>query len=147
MFDSDSRHARRMFGLGVGLIILFIVSWVQSCSELKYTLSGETTMANVSRCYETTSASRRGGKVMRVVYHFDDADGKRHKGEDSVPLKKWIEPADKQVEIIYRAGTPEINKLTANRSWVFPIIFLSMLGLIAGWIVWISIQAKRGVYG
>lgn len=126
---------RRAIRVWVGTIALFMISFVQSCSELKSSIWGKVASADVTAM---GSALTKGRSVL--AFQFRDETGKSHFVKKSIPTKLGpFEPGQK-VEVIYFSGAPERARLVSERSFVWPAIFL---GMLAFGLVWMFVTYKR----
>ena len=132
-YDSETRSNTRSFRFGIVVIILFVMSMVKSCTELKYTVWGEVTTATVTRT-ATVQESRR-TESFRVIYHFDDAEGTTYEGFDRVEQDTWTMPEDRRIEIMYLPGNPDTNLILAQRSRFWVWVFLGMLAVFTIWCI------------
>jgi len=115
----------RQWRLIIGVIILFIVSMVNSCTELRYSVSGKT-----AECaFTELQPSRTSRNVPRVVltYTFTDEEGKSHKGSVEAGIEEGREILMSRPEVTYLPSSPETNTLTDERSALWPIIFGVMI--------------------
>ncbi len=137
MFDRESRRQRRLIGFGLGVVLLFCVSGVKSCTELRYTLSGTTTNATIQKVYED-------GRKQVVMYKFQEPPGTWNRGSARVPAE-WQRPEDNSVEVIYLPSNPDISTTPSSRSLAFPLIFGAMFLALVGWIVVVCVSTKRAL--
>ena len=141
--DAETRQTYRILWFGLVLAALFLVSLVQSCSELKMTLWGETTTATVMQVEEP----RKGEERIVVRYRFLDAEGEQH------TVRKRIDPPDMplaagdEIEVIYVSKRPEEARPVSERSMVWPII-LGVFILLGGlWLIHAWRLASQGRLG
>ena len=75
--------------LGVAVVVLFLFSFISSCSELRYIMRGIDAEAQLVEVKELQSNSRRGGSRTYVVakYRFEDKDGTTRTEMDRVSSK------------------------------------------------------------
>ena len=137
MFDLDSYRERRRYAKGFALVLLFIISGVASCAELKYSLWGE----NVDAVVRRTVIDR---DRLVIKYHFEAADGEWHEGSSRVKPSDWSGRQGQTVEVVYLPGSPTTSTMVSVRSPVFPIIFGVMLAAIIAWCAYAYSEAKKG---
>ena len=104
MFDRESRRERRMYGFGLGILLLFIVSGVQSCTEIKYSIWGETTLATIRGAQEDE------GRIV-VEYFFEDQQGKGHRGKSRLSRSRWRDVEAATMDVVYMPDRPERSTL------------------------------------
>ncbi len=117
----EHRTEIRQWKLIIFVIILFFVSMVNSCTELRYSVSGKTAEGTLTGAQETRTSRRTTGVI--VTYAFTAADGKQHKGRETVSHRRAAELSGTAPEVTYLPSSPETNTLTAERSALWPIIF------------------------
>lgn len=59
------------------------------------------------------SGGRFGGSSRRVTFQFEDASGKKWKGEDSVPLSRKIEKGE-VLDVVYLPTKPMLSRIAGN---------------------------------
>lgn len=115
--------------LWVGLIVVFLASMVQSCSELKHSIWGKTVTANVMQ----TAPSIYKKDAVSITLHFKDEQGADHLVKRTVNRKLGTFENGQQVQMIYLPAVPEKARLIAERSFVWPFIFFGMIGVVVIW--------------
>lgn len=125
----------RIWRIWLGIIVLFIASMVQSCSELKHSLWGVTTTATVL----SVEPSQYEKNNLYLNMRFVDENGKQQFVKRTVgPRVGPIAPND-EVEVIY-VGSPEKARLVAERTWFWPIVFFIMVGTV---LIWSFVSYRR----
>ncbi len=132
-YDSETRQNIRSLRFGIVIIVLFLMSAVKSCTEIKYSLFGEITEAKILRTAEVESS--RGQVSLRVKYRFKDLDGKSHDGLASVDPDEFTMPEDRVIQIIYLPGSPRISALASQPGHFWTTLFLVMSLVFTIWMV------------
>jgi hypothetical protein len=128
----------RTYKVWMGMIVLFLASFVQSCSEFKHSIWGKTAQAHIDRVEASAYEKKRD---LYIAFNFTDEAGKNHFVKRTVSKYRAgpIEPGQ-SVEVIYFKGTPERARLVSERSFYWPAIFLGMLGF---GLIWTFVTYKR----
>jgi len=138
--DAETRQAYRFLWFGFVLAVLFLVSLVQSCSELKMTLWVDTATATIMQ----VEPPREGEETIVIRYRFTDARGEAHTVRKRVELPDSPLQAGQEIEVIYFPKRPEEAKPVSERSMVWPII-LGVFVLIGGlWLLHAWRLASQG---
>ena len=119
----------RTYKIWMGIVVVFLVSMTQSCSELKHSLWGKTTTAHISSV--EPSSYRSGGYFLN--FSFTDAQGAAQRVKRTVRTALGPFKQGETVEVIYLEGNPEQARLVSERSFVWPAIFFGMIGFAVLW--------------
>jgi hypothetical protein len=138
--DRETRQNVRSLYFGIGILVLFVVSFVKSCDEVRYAISGETTRAIITK---ETAYSGRSAEVA-IEYQFEDLTGARQKGHASFKPDSWVKPADRMIEIVYLPGNPRKSVPVEKRSAVWFCILLGMTAVGVGWTIIAYRKASQG---
>src|ERR1035437_1258016 len=101
-------------------VILFILSFVMSCQELRYMAVGKTVDATLLKDQVETTRDRYGDISKRrvVVYSFNDKDLTRQ--ESAEAAMDWVRPEGATVKVQYIAGHQILSRLLGQHhyGWV-----------------------------
>jgi hypothetical protein len=125
---------------GVGILVLFLVACVQSCSELRHALWGANASAKIIR----VEPSSYGPRDEFLTLTFDDADGKNHVIKRTVGSKLGPFKASQTVAMIYIPGEPEKARLSSERSMFWPTVLLVMTAASVLWLLYAIREVKAG---
>jgi hypothetical protein len=125
-----------VYRLWMGIIVLFLFSLFQSCSELKSSLWGVTATATVL----SVQPSQYEPDDLYLSLRFIDQDGKQQFFKRTVGPRIGPVAPQEEVEIIYFSGAPDSARLVAERTFVWPEIFLAMIGVV---VVWAFVTYRR----
>jgi hypothetical protein len=127
--DADSEVRR------AGWLLLSFVALLASCCisfhELTYFVRGRQANGTVTKSYETVLRGRYGferGRVRTVEYTFNEPDGTRRSGSDSVPLD-W--PVTTTMAIQYMPGADGQSRLAGHANAGGVALFVGMCCLVA----------------
>ena len=133
----DINHELRRAKLALGVGVLFIVSLVGSCTELRYALFSTTVDAQVTMAKPTLQGGRRGrsSSVLLVEYQFTD-NGTVRKEQDIVD-PDWPAQAGATTPVQYISGT-DVSRLAGHSNMLFVYLFgASLVGLaVVGFRFW-----------
>jgi hypothetical protein len=134
MVLADLREAyvqRVKIRIVLGIIVLFLVSMVMSCQELRYMVSGKTVDAKLELSQVEKSRSRAGNEVKKRVlaYSFFDGDKFRREYAD-VPLN-WSNGESPTVKVQYLPGKERFSRVEGQRNLVWVAIFFTSLAVAA----------------
>ena len=118
----------------LALVVLFVVSAVTSCSELRYRIWGRTAAAKLLNAQNTTR-STRGGKDLLLTYEFMDIDGSTRKEDDYVD-GDWPVPAADQtgarhIQVQFIPGSPGSSRVPEQGRWFLIGLFLVTMTAMA----------------
>lgn len=119
----------RAYRVWMGTIVLFLVSMVQSCTELKHSVWGKTATAEV----QSVEPSSYEKEDHFLTLSFDDHQGTFHRIKRTVRGKLGPFTQGQKVEVIYLPGAGDRARLLAERSFIWPAIFLGMIGFAVIW--------------
>lgn len=139
LFDREERRTHRQLGLGVAIVILFFVSMFQSCSEVKHSLLGIETTAEIA----AVEPSVHDESDRLLTYFVTDESGERVRVKRSVSASLGPFAPQQQIDVVYLSGKAERARLAAERNWVWPAIFLGMIGVGAAWVGFVWWQYAR----
>lgn len=129
--------------LGVAVVVLFLFSFISSCSELRYIMRGIDAEAQLVEVKELQGNSRRGGSRTYVVakYRFEDKDGTTRTEMDRVSSKFQPElgvneNGSQTVSIQYQSGIPNRSRLKGHDDMMWVYIFLGTLAAGAASVGW-----------
>jgi hypothetical protein len=141
-YDSETRGAMRWMRFGIGALVLFIVSAVFSCTELKYSVSGKKVMADV---LNVTPAPAVGPQAVTVLYQFTDDAGKTQQSKYTYERGGFTQPADGKIEIVYLPSWPESNLPTNRRRWWAVWTFLGLTAVLIALGAKVYIETAREI--
>lgn len=124
------------FRVWCGVFVLWCMSGVMSCGEIKYARSGETVIA------ERINASSSSIKpTTHATYQWRDSKtGERRK--KVLETTNGFAPA--QLDMQYVPGGMD-SRPARGATWVMPAIFLGLTAAAIGWLVVTGIRDKRQV--
>lgn len=123
----------------IGVIVLFIVSFAQSCSELKSSIWGKSATAEIRSVAPTTYENR-----VALAFEFTDETGKSHWVKKSIRSSLGPFAPGQKVEVVYFSSIPERARLAAERSLIWPLVFFGMVGFAVVWSFVTYRQLQRG---
>lgn len=128
----------KIFGV---IVVLFIISLVQSCTEIRLSLGGKQDKATVQEILvevKRDSGAETGKFLVRYFYHAQDGDGPREYTGQYTTNRAEAEIRQKgdKLDLLYLAGKPSTHRIVGHRQrfWIFILIALTMGG--AGYVVW-----------
>ena len=130
LFDREERRTHRRLGLGFAIVILFFVSMFQSCSELKHSLWGIESTAEIA----AVAPSVHDKRDVLLTYFVTAESGERVRVKRSVSASLGPFAPQQQVDVVYLSDSVDRARLVAERSWLWPSVFISMIGVTAAWI-------------
>ena len=133
------------FFMGVCFIVL--VSMVQSCTEMRLSLFGRRTSAEVEQVLiEVNSKTNQSTGTYGVDYHFQVTDGDK-RGSYQGRLRTNESEAEaasasKRLEVLYLPSSPMTHRVAGHRNVIWVLIFLAVLifAIINGMMVWKQAQ-------
>jgi hypothetical protein len=132
--------------LFLGILVLFLLSLVQSCTELRLSLGGKHDQATVTAVLVEVrkNTQEETGKFI-VRYNFTAKDGEelRDFGGEYTTNRAEAESrkAGDKVGVTYLESKPAINRIDGHRQWFWVVILavLSAAGIGCG--VWLYRKA------
>jgi hypothetical protein len=120
--ELEAKRAKLALVVGV----LFLVSLIGSCTELRYAVFGTDVDAQVTVAKQGVEPGRRGRghPVLMVEYQFTD-NGTVRKEQDIVP-RDWPAVAGQSTPVQYISGT-DMSRLKGHKNMVFVYLFLASL--------------------
>ena len=123
-----------------------LMSTIVSCQELKYSIWGKTTDATIDALDELVTTDRYGDESsqLRVKFTYDD-DGKTVTMHDRLPMEWDLTQAQATgtISVQYLAGDKYSARVSGHRNMVPVYIFLIMMAIVAGYIIYFIRAAKR----
>jgi hypothetical protein len=129
--DRDSWIVKQKTKIILAIFLLFFVSMVMSCQELRYMVSGKTTDASLNTRLEYSQ--RNGGKYVKRVagYSFEDS-GKNRQRYFDVPFD-WSHAEDKSIKVQYIPGSERSRVYgDSNKGWVAVFVGSLIAAVIGG---------------
>ena len=135
----DESH-RLIQWLVVGL--LFLCSCYFSCQEVKYTLWGTTTDADITDIRQAFEYAKHGRyEVREVYYQFRDEQGTSRKGTFRKPLD-WQPPTDRRLSIEFQPGSWWNTRVAGEHN--YPALIALVVMIIAA--IVITVRTVRDAY-
>ncbi|GAB5497139.1 MAG: hypothetical protein Phyf2KO_22190 [Phycisphaerales bacterium] len=129
-------------------VVVLLVSFGFSCSELKYVMRGEVAQAQMMSMKEVQSSGRRGRKrpMLEVQYSFKDSkDGSNRTEVDRVPVDfeprvGETEGGRPYIEVENRPGELARSRLAGHDNMTMVYVFFGTLILSVGGTCWACYQ-------
>lgn len=130
-FDPEVRQVR--------FLLFALVAWVfagfQSCSEIRYAWSGQTTQAEIVK----RSSRFESGLPYTLTYRWTDAaTGETRQAMYEARAGEFANAST--IEIVYLPGVEGGSKPSHRRSWIWPVVFF---GSTAGVIVFFTLLVRQ----
>ncbi len=129
----------RKFRIVVAVMIFFLGSAFGACRELQYEVWGRTAEAEIIRVRQSSYATDD-EDLMFVTYRFTEEDGTRR--EDKMVRHDWRTPEHEHLMIEYIPGAPGTSRLVGEDESDRVVIFVVMLVLMVGGIIWLGRPAR-----
>jgi len=154
MYGWTSEHLK--WRLIMGCAVLFLVSMVMSCQELRYLAWGKTTEAQIvrdqverdpspriwSQLFLGTRPARGPSRTRRVVI-FTFQDGQRFRKEfDEVPMDWTCPPPGATIQVQYIAGKDYQSRLAGTHQWGWVTLFIVSVAAMVVAVAW-TVRATR----
>lgn len=119
----------RTFRIWLGLIILFLISVVQSCTELKQSLWGLEATASITQ----VRPSQYEKDEVYLSMTTTDEDGKYQRINRTIRDRHGPFTVGDELKLVYFRGAIKRARLATERSFKWPIIMLIMVGAVVVW--------------
>ncbi|MEM9915086.1 MAG: hypothetical protein AAF911_09000 [Planctomycetota bacterium] len=123
------------FRVWMGIAVLWCLSGVMSCSEIKYVRQGETATATL------VNSSNEFTRPIRATYRWKDSETGENRNKVLEIRQGFPQP---EIEIQYIPGGLDSRPASAA-AWLMPGIFLGMTALGIGWAVMTGKKDRRRV--
>jgi hypothetical protein len=122
----------------LGIIGIFLVSFIMSCQEMRYMAFGKTVDATLELAQPEKETTRRGSikRKLVVTYSFFDKDTFRRERVD-VP-ENWEGVGAKTVPVQYIPGRPDVSRIKGQSNMVWVVIFATSVIALVVWAIVIS---------
>ncbi len=141
----EDESSSATFKLGIALVVLFFVSWFQSCEELRYRMSGKKATATVTNIAELVDKYGRRTGDAKMWYEFANDNTKR-RASGSVSLRA-DEAQDyyvgQSMPIEYIGDEMVSSRLEGRTNLVWAALFVGSLAASVGCFVVLTIAYNR----
>jgi hypothetical protein len=127
-WDRDTWLVQQKFKIVLVVLLVFLVSMIKSCNEMRYWISGKTTIAQASTRVDQEIRHGETFPQRVLAYNYDDA-GKSCSNYVNVPMD-WPGKGQSTVKIQYIPGS-ELSRISGQSNMVWVIIFFASLAAAA----------------
>ena len=130
----------------LAIVVVFLLSLIQSCTELRLSLGGKRDKATVQ---DVLVEVKKGthvetGKFL-VKYYFTAQDGETLREFNGEYTTNRAEAESRQkgdkIDMIYLASKPQINRIVGHRQWIWVVLLVVMTGAGVGYGAWLYKKA------
>ena len=121
----------RSFRIVTGTVVLVIVAFVQSCSELKHAMWATRTTAEVM----SVAPSDRGDDYRFVTFVLKDDAGRVVRCKRSISIRNRDIAVGRTVQVEYLPRQPEKARLVDERNLIWPCILAGLIAIAALWVL------------
>ena len=118
--------------IGAGLL-LTLFGFFSSLTEIRLALFGNRAKAEIFSGWVATDKNTGDAKRFDLEYRFQDATGREFK--NSFTAGPDFNILDKNVDVLYLAGSPDTNKLASKSGWKSYLVLIVGIALtgFGGW--------------